>query len=234
MPRTSTCTSPPQTSTADLDEGTGAASIEKLGAVTTQLLTDWLTRFAAAGTKITLRPVLDLNSDQAVDQHDPPDAMRETVVLRDAHCVFPGCGRDSRACDLDHITEYLPMEDGGPPGQTRPANLAPLCRTHHRAKTHTAWHYKRLDDGSYQWTAPTGHQYRVTPASRLTPDRADRPSLWLRPLDSAATALVSSDRSLRSLLDHLWLPPPHASRRPRWLRSERSERLETDLPVATA
>ena len=153
---------------ADLDESTGAATIEKLGAVTTQLLTDWLTRFAAAGTKITLRPVLDLNSDAAVDQHDPPDAMRETVVLRDAHCVFPGCGRDSRSCDLDHITEYLPMEDGGPPGQTRPGNLAPLCRTHHRAKTHTAWHYKRLDDGSYEWTAPTGHQYRVTPASRRT------------------------------------------------------------------
>ena len=84
------------------------------------------------------------------------------------HCVFPGCRRDSRACDLDHITEYLPMEDGGPPGQTRPGNLAPLCRTHHRVKTHTAWHYKRLDDGSYVWTAPTGHQYRVTPASRRT------------------------------------------------------------------
>ena len=43
---------------------TGAASIERLGAVTTQLLTDWLTRFAAAGTKITLRPVLDLGSDR--------------------------------------------------------------------------------------------------------------------------------------------------------------------------
>ena len=47
---------------ADLTGGTGAASIEKLGAATTQLLTDWLTRFAAAGTKITLRPVLDLNT----------------------------------------------------------------------------------------------------------------------------------------------------------------------------
>ncbi len=106
--------------------------------------------------------------DQAVDQHDPPEAMRETVMLRDATCVFPSCSRDSRSCDLDHITEYLPMEDGGPPGQTNLANLAPLCRTHHRVKTHTAWHYKRLDDGSYEWTAPTGHQYRVTPASRRT------------------------------------------------------------------
>ena len=154
---------------ADRDESTGAAWIERLGAATTRLLTDWLTRFAAAGTKITLRPVLDLNStDWAVDQHDPPAAMRETVVLRDATCVFPGCRRDSRACDLDHITEYLPMQDGGPPGQTHPANLAPLCRAHHRVKTHTTWRYKRLDDGSYDWTSPTGHQYRVTPASRRT------------------------------------------------------------------
>ena len=95
--------------------------------------------------------------------------MRETVLLRDAHCVFPGCRRDSRACDLDHITEYLPMEDGGPPGQTRPGNLAPLCRTHHRVKTHSAWHYKRLDDGSYVWTAPTGHQYDVTPVPTTDP-----------------------------------------------------------------
>jgi hypothetical protein len=157
----------PEDLIADLEVSTGAATIERLGATTTQLLTDWLTRFAAAGTKITLRPVLDLGSQAAVDRHDPPDATRETVVVRDAHCVFPGCGRDSRICDIDHITEYVPMEDGGPPGQTRPANLAPLCRSHHRVKTHIAWHYKRLDDGSYVWTAPTGHQYRVTPASRL-------------------------------------------------------------------
>ena len=153
---------------ADLEAPVGAATIEKLGAATTRLLTDWLAKFSATGAKINVRPVLDLNSDRAVDQHDPPDSMRETVVLRDAHCVFPGCRRDSRACDLDHITEYVPLEDGGPPGQTHPGNLAPLCRTHHRVKTHSAWHYKRLDDGSYVWTAPTGHQYTVIPVPRLT------------------------------------------------------------------
>ena len=98
--------------------------------------------------------------------------MREPVVLRDAHCVFPGCRRDSRACDLDHITEYLPDGRRRTTGPNEPANLAPLCRSHHRVKTHTAWHYKRLDDGSYVWTAPTGHQYRVTPRRpvELTPD----------------------------------------------------------------
>jgi hypothetical protein len=151
-----------------LTEGSDATSIEGLGAATTNLLTDWLARNTG---KVILRPVLDLNSTAVVDRHDPPSAMRELCVLRDAHCVFPGCRRDSRGCDLDHITAYVPLEDGGPPGQTTPSNLAPLCRTHHRMKTHTGWDYKRLDDGSYCWTAPTGHQYDVAPASRRPPER---------------------------------------------------------------
>ena len=92
--------------------------------------------------------------------------MREQILLRDAHCVFPGCRRDSRACDLDHITAYLPIEHGEPPGQTHPGNLAPLCRTHHRVKTHSPWTYQRLDTGTYTWTSPTGHRYDVTPTNR--------------------------------------------------------------------
>ena len=165
---------------------TGACSVEQLGAITTQLLEDWITRHTNAGGKIVLRPVLTLDdpsrdpatqsatqsATRPVDQHDPPSAMRELCVLRDAHCVFPGCRRDSRTCDLDHITAYLAMDDGGPPGQTRPQNLAPLCRTHHRLKTHSAWDYKRRDDGTYSWTAPTGHQYDVRPISRRPPGRS--------------------------------------------------------------
>jgi hypothetical protein len=146
---------------------TGAATVERLGALTTTLLGDWLARYAQTGTTITLRPIIDLSDDTSVGQHDPPEAMRELVIQRDATCVFPGCHRDSRICDLDHIIEYVPMEEGGPLGQTHPGNLAPLCRTHHRAKTHTAWNYKRHDHGSYTWTSPTGHQHTVTPTSRL-------------------------------------------------------------------
>ncbi|WP_027862030.1 HNH endonuclease signature motif containing protein [Marmoricola sp. URHB0036] len=151
----------------------GAVSIEKLGAATDQLLTEWLTRYAAAGGKVIVRPVLDRSSTQAVDQHDPPSAMRELCTLRDAYCVFPGCIRDSRSCDLDHITAYIPMSDGGPPGQTNPLNLAPLCRTHHRMKTFTAWDYKRRDDGTHIWTSPTGHQYEVPRISRRPPRRTN-------------------------------------------------------------
>jgi hypothetical protein len=55
--------------------------------------------------------------------------MRELVILRDQHCVFPWCHTDTRACDLDHIIEYLPITRGGPPGQTHPDNLAALLQT---------------------------------------------------------------------------------------------------------
>ena len=57
----------------------------------------------------------------------------------------------------------MPPDDGGPPEQTSPANLACLCRRHHRLKTFTAWTYQRLPDSAYVWTDPHGHTYRTTP-----------------------------------------------------------------------
>jgi hypothetical protein len=86
--------------------------------------------------------------------------MRDQVILRDRHCVFPWCGHDARTCDLDHL---IPYQEDGPPGQTHPGNLAPLCRRHHRAKTHTTWTYTRNPDGSYTWTSRHGHTYEVGP-----------------------------------------------------------------------
>lgn len=59
--------------------------------------------------------------------------------------------RHTRRADLDHIEPY---DEDGPPGQTKPENLAPLCRRHHRAKTSPRWRYERLPDGSYRWHAP--------------------------------------------------------------------------------
>ncbi len=152
----------------DFADGSGAADVEKLGAITTELLAAWLARHALSSTRVRVRPVLDLGADWTVDRHDPPDRMREQVLLLHSTCVFPGCRRDSRACDLDHIEPYVPPDDGGPPGQTRPDNLAPLCRRHHRVKTHTAWEYKQIAPGMFTWTSPTGHQYdvRSTPRHR--------------------------------------------------------------------
>jgi len=111
---------------------------------------------------VTIQPVLRIDEcdpNVAVDIHDPPQWMRELVILRDRHCVHPNCTVDARACDLDHIVPYL---EDGPAGQTRPENLAPLCRRHHRAKTRGRWRYHRNRDGTYTWTAPNRRRYLVT------------------------------------------------------------------------
>ena len=129
--------------------------VEKLGPATIARIKEWVGHH-----RVTIQPVLDPGRSDAVDTHDPPAWMRELVILRDGHCVFPGCARDARSCDLDHITPYDP---NGPPGQTRPHNLACLCRRHHRAKTLGLWRYTRTPDGGYLWNGPYGSTYLVTP-----------------------------------------------------------------------
>ncbi len=71
------------------------------------------------------------------------------------------------ATDLDHIDPYVPMDQGGPPGQTNPHNLACLCRRHHRCKTSGRWRYRRRPDGTYEWHGPHGRSYLVTPLGTL-------------------------------------------------------------------
>jgi hypothetical protein len=131
------------------------------GPVLLDVLRSWL-----ADSTVKLQPVLDMSRTDAVDRHDPPPWMATLVRLRDPVCVFPACHRRSRGCDLDHIEPYVELDDGGPPGQTHPGNLAPLCRRHHRVKTHGSWSYARLPDGSYRWTSPHGRIHVVMPLSR--------------------------------------------------------------------
>jgi hypothetical protein len=147
-----------------LDPTTTIGEVERLGPATTARIREWL-----GNSRATIVPVLDLGRDDAVDQHNPPDWMRETAILRDRHCVFPWCRRDARACDLDHIEPYVPPDRAGPPGQTAPSKLAPLCRRHHRLKTSGRWRYRRARDGTYTWHGPHGLTFTVT---RDTTERA--------------------------------------------------------------
>lgn len=48
----------------------------------------------------------------------------------------------------------------------------PLCRHHHRLKTHTPWRYVRLDPTTYRWTDPHGLTYlRDRAGTRTLDDR---------------------------------------------------------------
>ncbi|MFC4784799.1 hypothetical protein ACT8ZV_10005 [Nocardioides sp. MAHUQ-72] len=154
------------TSTSDgVTGGTVTGRVERLGPATIDLIKVWVGR-----SRVTVQPVLDMNSRNAVDQHDPPPWMAELVILRDGHCVFPWCAVDARRSDLDHIEPYVPIDDGGPPGQTAPDRLAPLCRRHHRCKTSGRWRYRRRPDGSYEWHGPHGRSYLVTPHGTIRLD----------------------------------------------------------------
>ena len=68
-------------------EGTGAVSVEKLGAATTQLLADWLAGYAATGGKVILRPVLDLTRPPwrwTSTTHPPPYASAASCATHTA------------------------------------------------------------------------------------------------------------------------------------------------------
>ena len=53
-------------------------------------------------------------------------ALRRAVIVRDAHCRFPGCDRPHTWCDAHHVQHWA---DGG---STALDNLMLLCRRHHR------------------------------------------------------------------------------------------------------
>jgi hypothetical protein len=128
-------------------------------------------------TKVTVKPVVDLNTRQAVDGYEVPARIAEAVRLRDRTCVFPYCQRPARRCDLDHLDPYLPIEDGGPPGQTSTDNLACLCRLHHRMKTHGGWNYAMVTPGVFRWRGPHGHTWLRdhTGTTDLTPAAVEPP-----------------------------------------------------------
>ena len=103
-------------------------------------------------TRVVVRPVLDLADHISVDAYEVPDVMAERARAARPTCVFPRCSRTARRCHLDHGVPW-------PHGPTADDNLAPLCRLHHRLKTHGGWIYTRLDETSLLWRSPHGLRF---------------------------------------------------------------------------
>jgi hypothetical protein len=135
---------------------------------------------ADSRTKVTIKPVIDLNAQLTAQGYEIPARIREQVQLRDRTCVFPRCTRPARGCDVDHIVEYDhdAEADGRPqPGPTRSDNLACLCRFHHRLKTHSPWRYETTASGVFEWTSPHGHRYRRDQTGTTELDPPDPPGV---------------------------------------------------------
>jgi 5-methylcytosine-specific restriction endonuclease McrA len=121
--------------------------------------------------RITVKPVIDLAERLHSDGYQPSPRLADQVRTRDRTCVFPRCERPARSCDLDHVIPY----DAG--GSTSSDNLAPLCRMHHRLKTHSGWTYTVLAPGEFLWRSPYGYTYLRdrTGTTDLTPRPVPRP-----------------------------------------------------------
>ncbi len=137
---------------------------------------------------MTVRPVVDLSEHVHVEQYQVPDRLAAQAVERDLTCVFPWCTRPAEACDLDHV---IPYSEDGP---TASDNIGPLCRRHHRLKTHhSGWGYTVLEPGSYLWSSPHGYQF-------------------LR--DHRGTTDVTRDRAHAAHPPDRVATPPHTPRQP--------------------
>jgi Domain of unknown function (DUF222)/HNH endonuclease len=84
-----------------------------------------------------------------------PAAQRVALVVRDGGCVFPGCQRPPAWCEAHHLRHWL---HGGP---TDLANLALLCRAHHRAVHEGGWRLHRQPNGRLTATPPHRRQPAV-------------------------------------------------------------------------
>lgn len=93
--------------------------------------------------------------DYGREKYEPPQALVDFLLARDRTCRFPGCRQPSTRSDIDHAHSW---ETGG---ETKPENLGLLCRRHHRLKTHGRWALVSNDDGSCNWTSPSGKNYFV-------------------------------------------------------------------------
>ena len=110
--------------------------------------------------QITVKPVIDLNEHIDVEAYEIRGRLREQTLLTHPTCVFAWCTRPARArepdehdADCDHRIPYAQVQ------HSCSCNAAPLCRTHHRAKTHAGWTYTPLERGTHVWTSPHGFQY---------------------------------------------------------------------------
>ena len=89
----------------------------------------------------------------------PSARTRRMLYVKDRRCGFPGCSAAVWFCDADHS---VPHDRGG---CTDTENCGLFCRRHHRLKTFTAWRWRRLPEGTFEWTDPSGRTWRRGPSA---------------------------------------------------------------------
>jgi len=139
-----------------LTDGGGVTRVEDVGPVLLEQVRGWL-----GDRTVRLQPVIDVDAVPAVDCYEVPVRMGEAVRLRTPSGFFPFSASLSRGGDFDHTSAYVPIDDGGPPGQTAVGNLAHTKRREHRIKTFGRWKVSQPRSGVWLWRSPHGYSFLV-------------------------------------------------------------------------
>jgi len=138
------------------DADAAVARVEDIGPVILGQIAEWLQR-----GDVTVQPVLDLPGMPAVDCYEIPHRMAEAVGLEKPADCFPYGPSLSRKQDGEHTIPYVPLDAGGPPGQTARSKLGRTTRRNHRAKTHGRWKVTQPRSGVWLWRSPNRYHFLV-------------------------------------------------------------------------
>jgi hypothetical protein len=107
---------------------------------------------------LTFTPVANGTCDhaEAEEHYTPSRKLKHLIRARTATCDAPGCQAQALNTDLDHTIPW-------PDGPTEQCNLAPRCRTHHRAKQAPDWRVEQSAPGVARWVLPSGRTRTTTP-----------------------------------------------------------------------
>ncbi|HEU5042665.1 MAG TPA: hypothetical protein VFT75_00855 [Nocardioidaceae bacterium] len=155
------------------DTGQGVARVEGIGPITIGQVQEFL-----AHRNVRPVQVLDLEDQLPLDGYEFTGPLREAVFMTSPRDVFPFAPSTSRRRDVDHPEPYLPPDRGGPPGQTRLGNAAPMRRFHHRLKTFGRWRLRQPEPGTYVWRSPHGYYWLTTHTGSHPLPRSIGQTLW--------------------------------------------------------
>ncbi len=131
--------------------------IPGIGVIGGDVVASILEKFDTRIARVLLDEQTGVLIETSIKEYLPNAAIRRFIQQRDGHCRFPGCARNARRCEPDHV---IPHSRGGP---TTPANLASLCKHHHRVKHEAGWALTMSRDGQCTWTDPHGRHYATHP-----------------------------------------------------------------------
>ncbi|MEB8326940.1 HNH endonuclease [Dietzia kunjamensis] len=155
------------------DAGGARVEFTRSGQAALQALLDMLATSDGA-TFERIDPRIGAADDaRAALKYRPGAQLARRIRLRDGTCRHPGCAIPAEACDLDHVVpfDHTDPERGG---HTIEANLAAMCRRHHRFKTFSDWIYELQPDGTLIVRTPEGSTMLTRPSGPLAEYRHEQ------------------------------------------------------------